>query len=111
LVGDLQDFVTQMKKLSIEAISKLSEGVDKEELNKRLKKIMATPVTPNRNSKRQKEGYRDLLKRYYRLTKLVPIERTKYDDSISGKTGDFTAITIRKLINEGMDDASHVSLI
>jgi NTE family protein len=111
LVGDLEDFVTQMKNLSTEAISKLSEGLDKDELNKKLEKILATPITPSRIFEGQQGTYDDLLKRYYRLTKVFRIERRKYDDSIYGKTGDFTAQTIQELINEGMDDAIHASLI
>jgi hypothetical protein len=40
-----------------------------------------------------------------RITKLIRIERTKYDNSIHGKIGDFTVGTIGELIKEGEKDA------
>jgi predicted acylesterase/phospholipase RssA len=110
LIGDLQDFVARLKSLSTEAISKLGEGSAKEELNKELEKILSIPITLSGNSNSQLGTYNDLPKRYYKLTKVVRIERTKYEDSIYGKTGDFTYGTIQQLINEGMDDATQASL-
>jgi predicted acylesterase/phospholipase RssA len=110
LIGDLQDFVARLKSLSIEAISKLREGSDKEELKKELEEILTTPITSSRHSKSQQGTYNDLPRRYYKLTKVVRIERTKYEDSIYGKAGDFTYETIQQLIKEGMDDATQASL-
>lgn len=110
LIGDLQDFVARLKSLSTEAISKLREGSDREELKKELEEILTTPITSSRDSKSQQGTYDDLAKRYYKLTKVVRIERTKYEDSIYGKAGDFTYETIQQLINEGMDDATQASL-
>jgi NTE family protein len=108
LVGDLQDFVARLKSLSTDAISKLTEGQDKEGLNKELEEILSTPITMGRDSNSQQETYNDLPKRFFKLTKLVRIERTKDDDSIFGKTGDFTYETIKQLIKEGMNDATQV---
>jgi predicted acylesterase/phospholipase RssA len=110
LIGDLQDFVARLKSLSIEAISKLREGSDKEELKKELEEILTTPITSSRHSKSQQGTYNDLPRRYYKLTKVVRIERTKYEDSIYGKAGDFSYETIQQLIKEGMDDATQASL-
>jgi NTE family protein len=112
LIGDLQDFVARLKNLSTEAVSKLSEGSDKEELKKELEEILTTPITSSRDPKsKSKQGtYDDLPKRYYKLTKVVRIERTKYEDSIFGKAGDFTYETIQQLIKEGMDDATQAPL-
>ncbi len=110
LVGDLQDFVARLKRLSTDAISKFTEGQDKEDLNKELEDILTTPITSGRDSKSQQGTYDDLVKRYYKLTKVIRIERTNYEDSIYGKTGDFTSKTIQQLINDGMDDATHASL-
>jgi NTE family protein len=110
LIGDLQDFVARLKRLSTDAISKLSEGQDKEHLNKELEEILSTPITMSRDSNSQQGTYNDLPKRLFKLTKVVRIERTKYDDSIFGKTGDFTSETIQELINEGMEDAKRISL-
>ena len=110
LIGDLQDFVARLKNVSTEAISKLREGSDKEELKKELEEILTTPITSSRDPKSQQGTYDDLGKRYYKLTKVVRIERTKYEDSIYGKAGDFTYETIQQLIKEGMDDATQESL-
>jgi NTE family protein len=112
LIGDLQHFVARLKSLSTEAVSKLSEGSDKERLKKELKEISTIPITSSRDSKSEsKQGtYDDLPKRYYKLTKVVRIERTKYDDSIFSKAGDFTYETIQQLIKEGMDDATQAPL-
>jgi hypothetical protein len=110
LTGDLQYLAARLKSLSKEDISKLREGSDKEELNKELEKILTIPTTQSKNSKSQQRTYNDLSKRNYKLTKVVRIERTEYEDSIYGKTGDFTYDTIRQLIKEGTDDAIQVSL-
>jgi NTE family protein len=110
LVTDLQDFATQMKDLSEAAISKLSRESDKKELKKRFEKILARP-TSGKDLKRHHGTYDVLLKNQYKLTKVVRIERTKYTDAISGKTGDFTANTIDELIAEGMNDATNASLL
>jgi hypothetical protein len=50
LTGDLQDLAARLKSLSKEAISKLREGSDKEELNKELEKILTIPITQSKNS-------------------------------------------------------------
>ena len=113
LIGDLQDFIARLKSLSTEAISKVGEGSDKERLKKELEEILTIPITWSRDSKsKSKQGtHNDLSKRYYKLTKVVRLERTKYEDSIFfGKTGDFTYETIQELIKEGINDASQVSL-
>ncbi len=110
MIGDLQDFVARLKSLSTEAISKLCEGSDKEELKKELEEILTTPITSSRHSKSQQGVYDDLVERYYKLMKVVRIERTKYEDSIYGKAGDFTAQTINELIGEGTNDAANISL-
>lgn len=107
LIGDLQDFVARLRRLSTDAISKLTEGQD---LNKELEEILSTPITPSMNSKSQQGTYNDLVERYYKLTKVVRIERIKYEDSIYGKAGDFTYETIQQLIKEGMEDATQASL-
>jgi NTE family protein len=110
LIGDLQDFVAQLKHLSTEAISKLSEGLDKEGLKKELEKILTTPITSSRDLQSNQGTYDDLPKRLFKLTKVVRFERTKYEDSIYGKAGDFTYETIQQLIKEGIDDAAQAPL-
>ncbi|MDQ4100807.1 MAG: hypothetical protein M3115_01285, partial [Thermoproteota archaeon] len=50
----------------------------------------------------------DLLKGRFRLTKVIRIENERYEDSISGKVGDFTSQSIRNLIEKGKQDARRV---
>jgi NTE family protein len=52
--------------------------------------------------------YKDLLKGRFRLTKVIRIENEIYEDSISGKVGDFTSQSIRNLIEKGKQDARRV---
>ena len=53
-------------------------------------------------------SYKELLNGSFKLTKVVRIEPTGYDDSISGKGADFTSKTIKDLIKKGEEDASKV---
>ena len=52
--------------------------------------------------------YKDLIKRRFRLTKVIRIENESDEDSISGKGGDFTSKSIRSLIEKGKQDARRV---
>ena len=112
LAIDLQDFAAQLKDLSEEAISKLDEGANKEELKKRFGKILSTP-TSGKDLERHHGTYDALLhlRNQYKLTKVVRIERANHTNAVSNKTGDFTSQTINELIDEGMNDAANVSLI
>jgi NTE family protein len=110
LVTTLKDFTTRMKKLSEEAISKVTKESDKDELNKKFEEILAT-TTISKEFKGEPKRYEDLLKGRYKLSKVVRIERTNYTDSIYGKVGDFTAKTIDELIEEGANDANTALLI
>jgi NTE family protein len=120
LVTDLQDFVTRMKKLSAEAISKVRKDSDKKKLKKKFDDILAkrtTPASKGFNDGKPSSTYDAFLKGQYKLTKVVRIERAEradndyYTDTISGKAGDFTAKTIDGLIDEGKRDATDASLI
>jgi NTE family protein len=118
LVADLKDFATQMKKLSREAISKVTKESDKKELKKIFDDILATRTTAASKGLHNSESsstYGTLLRGQYKLTKVVRIERTErkkgyYNDTIYGKAGDFTAKTIDGLIEEGERDATDASL-
>jgi NTE family protein len=124
LVADLRDFAAQMKNLSAEAISKVTEGSDKKELQKKFDDILGKITTTacnkgfnDNSSSEQNSTYDDLLNGQYRITKVVRIERGEradydyYADSISGKSGDFTAKTIAGLIEEGKRDAMNATLV
>jgi NTE family protein len=101
LVADLQDFASQMKNLSAEAISQLIKESDKEKLKERFENILAKTAS-SRDSRGKPVTYDDmLLKRQYKLTKVVRIERPESADAIFGKTGDFTAKSIEELIAQG----------
>jgi NTE family protein len=103
LITDYTDFVTQMKDLADEAIRKVNDENNKEELKKKLESILETNIT----SKGRKDAttYEDLMRGGFKLTKLIRIERTNYINSIYSKTGDLTLQTINKLIKEGECDA------
>jgi predicted acylesterase/phospholipase RssA len=103
LMTDYSDFVTQMKDLADEAILKVNDENNKEELKKKLESILKTKIT-NKDTK-DATTYEDLMRGGFKLTKLIRIERTNYINSIYGKTGDLTLQTINKLIKEGECDA------
>jgi predicted acylesterase/phospholipase RssA len=109
LAIDLQDFAAQLKHISEEAISRLDKESDRKELKERFEKVLTTP-TSGKDLKRHHDTYDALLhlRKRYKLTKVVRIERANHPDSVSGKTGDFTAQTIKELIVEGMNDAANV---
>lgn len=48
------------------------------------------------------------MKRRFKVTKLIRIERTNYENSIHGKIGDFTVDTISELTKEGENDAWNI---
>jgi NTE family protein len=111
LAIDIQDFAAQLKDLSEETISRLDRESDKKELKERFEKILTTP-TSGKDLKPHHDTYDVLLhlRKRYKLTKVVRIERADYTDAVSNKTGDFSAQTINELIAEGMNHAANVSL-
>jgi NTE family protein len=104
LIADYANFGTQMKGLAYEAISQVNDEKKKQELEERLKTILATRTT-NKDSKAHPRRYEDLTRFAFNLTIAMRIERTNYINSIFGKTGDLTLETINKLIKEGKCDA------
>jgi hypothetical protein len=101
-----------LKDLSEEAISSLDRESVKKGLKERFEKILTTP-TSGKDLKPHHDIYDALLhlRKRYKLTKVVRIERAYDTDAVSNKTGDFSAQTINELIAEGMNDAANVSLI
>ncbi|HET7283299.1 MAG TPA: patatin-like phospholipase family protein [Nitrososphaeraceae archaeon] len=104
LIADYANFGTQVKGLAYEAISQVDDEKKKQELEERLKTILATK-TSNKDSKAHPRRYEDLTRFAFNLTIAMRIERTNYIKSIFGKTGDLTLETINKLIKEGKCDA------
>jgi NTE family protein len=126
LIADLRDFAARMKNLSAEAIAEVMDESRKKELREIFDDILARGTTKTATASRKGlndydnaysiSTYDDLLKGHYRL-KVARIERgarASYDyyaDSISGETGDFTAKSINRLIQEGKKDATDASLL
>lgn len=104
LIGDYASFVTEMKDLLEEAISKVNDENDKDVLKRKLNDILVTK-TSNKGRKYEARNYEDLIRGRFKLNKVIRIERTNYINSIYGKTGDLTFQTIHKLIKEGECDA------
>ena len=72
-------------------------------LKKRFEAILATGAI-SKDNKGERRKYEDLIKNQFKLNKVVRIERRSYNNSIYGKTGDFTLDTINSLIKEGETD-------
>jgi NTE family protein len=104
LITDYANFATEIKGLADVAISKINDKNNKEELNEKLKAILATKII-DKESRGKARKYEDLMRDGFKLGHVMRIERTNYINSIYLKTGDLTFETINKLINEGECDA------
>jgi NTE family protein len=104
LIADYANFGIQMKGLANEAINQVNDEKKKQELQERLKSILATEIA-NKDNKPHLRRYEDLARFAFNLTVAMRIERTNYINSIYGKTGDLTLETVNKLIKEGRCDA------
>lgn len=109
LVSDYKNFIGLMNDLAKKAFSKINTENDKVQLQNELENILTTH-TSSKDNKDNTSKYEDLIKGQFNLSKVVRIEHTNYTNSISGKVSDFTAETIRQLIEEGERDA-WISLI
>ena len=109
LLSDYSNFVSKLKVLVDDAISKVGVEYDRKELRKRLKTILNTQ-TNYKDRKGDSRIYEQLVGMKFNLSKVVRIERTNYIDSIFGKIGDLTLETINKLIKEGECDAYFILL-
>ena len=72
------------------------------ELKKEINKILEN-YTISRDTTEIPKKYLDIIKTQFEITKLESIERRDDVDAISGKIGDFTSETIKKLIKEGYE--------
>jgi predicted acylesterase/phospholipase RssA len=106
LVTDYKYFTAQIKDLATEAISKVNDETEKENLKEKFEMILATTAI-SKDHRGKSRNYEDLMKGRFKLTKVIRIENTNYTNSISGKDGDFTAQTIEELIKEGEKDATN----
>lgn len=104
LIANYTNFVNQVKGLIDEAISKVNDQAYKEQLNDKLKAILATEI----KDQKRRDGarkYEDLMRGGFNLDQVTRIERTNYVNSIYFKASDLTFETINKLIKEGECDA------
>jgi NTE family protein len=102
LVTDFITCIDKMGDLAIEAINKSDNSKDlQEEFNNLLKDdnvLLSTKRTGERRT------IQDLIKNRFELKVEFKIERRDDMDTISNKIFDFSSDTIRRLINEGIDD-------
>jgi len=104
LLSDYSDFVSKLKVLVDDAVSKVGVESDRKDLVEKLESILDTQ-TNYKDKKDHTKRYKQLVGRGFNLSKVVRIERKNYVDSISGKIADLTIETINKLIKEGECDA------
>ena len=71
-------------------------------------KFLKTTEAKSKSNRGETRSYKELLSGSFKLTKVVRIEHTDYDDSISGKGADFTSKSIKDLIKQGKNDASRL---
>ena len=104
LVADYSSIAIEMKKLVDDIMNSMVDETIKANLSKKLQDILSTKAITRNHDKME---YQDLIqKSRYKLNNVVRIERAAdYSNSISGKIGDFTSNSIRKLMEEGKSDA------
>ena len=95
--GLFTDYVNLIERL-------ISLGDRDEVIRDRINKILEEYTTRRFSTEEVKKNL-DILKNTFKIVKVVQIQRTDDNDSISGKMGDFTFETINKLIQDGFHDA------
>jgi hypothetical protein len=105
-MNDFTDFINDLKKQALGLIKKEDDKKTFEREFETLKNKKAENISACYG---QDRSYRDVMKRVFKLTKVVRIER-RYDpnSSTSLKTGDLTPKTIDELIKEGEKDAEFI---
>lgn len=104
IITDYANFCTRTKDIVEKAIRLVTDEKKKQDLKEELDRIL-TAKTISRDSKNQPKVYKNLILEGFDLKVALRIERTKYSNSISNKTGDLTLDTINMLIKEGKCDA------
>ena len=87
----------------IEKLIQLRNGKNNYELKKEINNILQNYITSIDTTTEIPKKYIDIIKTQFEITKLESIERRDNTDTISGKIGDFTSDTIKKLIKEGYE--------
>jgi NTE family protein len=86
----------------IEKLIQLRNGKNNYELKKEINKILQN-YTTTRDTTEIPKKYIEIIKTQFEISKLESIEHRDNIDTISGKVGDFTSDTIKKLIQEGYE--------
>ena len=106
LVTDYTDLINRLKELA----KNYFESKDTKDIvfQNEFESLLKTIEGKTNRDAGEHTKYKDLLKGRFRLTKVIRIENEGYEDSISGKVGDFTSQSIRNLVEKGKQDARRV---
>lgn len=99
--ADYTDIIDRLKEIALKYVSLTKIDAFQNDFQNFLKTNQARSKT-NANKDRT---YRDLLIGRFKLTNVVRIENTEYENSIYLKGADFTSKSIRNLIDKGEKDA------
>jgi NTE family protein len=81
-----------------------------DKLRQRMEDILQEPVNSRLYSyleSKECTGYIDILKRRFKIEKIIRIEKTDDVNSVYGKFTDFTSETVNNLIKEGEKDTTN----
>ena len=94
------DYIKIIGKLEDLAISYI--GADKIDVFKNeFEKFLKTTEAKSKSNTNENRKYNDLLNGSFKLTNVIRIEPSGYDNNISGKGADFTSKSIKDLIKQG----------
>ena len=104
LITDYTDLIDRLKEIAKRYFENIEtkDIIFRNEFESLLKTVEGKT---SRGAGEHAKNKEDLLKGRFRLTKVIRIENENYEDSISGKVGDFTSKSIKNLIEKGKQDA------
>jgi NTE family protein len=115
LVDISKDFAELIDKLKDLVKSHFTDTGGNDAFQRDFQHLLKTTEAKRKTFRGDYEKYKDLVKGRFKLTKVVRIERTNYIDANTGKETDysskptdFTYQTIKKLIEQGEEDALEV---
>jgi hypothetical protein len=89
----LSDYVNLIERL-------ISLGDNDESIKEKINRILDEP-TPKRHYTEEYKRNIDILKKTFRIIKVLQVNRKDDENTVSGKVVDFTSETINKLIQQG----------
>jgi NTE family protein len=106
-----EEFVVTLVTDYLNLIEKLISLVKEDDkLRQRMEDILQEPVNSRLYSyleSKECTGYIDILKRRFKIEKIIRIEKTDDVNSVYGKFTDFTSETVNNLIKEGEKDTTN----